>query len=262
MGSRKGLVKTALVIPDCHIPFESDLYDVMLKIARLVPLSEIVLLGDYIDLYGLSFYDKHPDLGDVADLFERELECTNVRLDELDELAVTQRKRGADPVRKIYLEGNHEYRMVKFLDKNAQALRKRVKLRNELGLHQRPKWKWVPFTKTQIYNVLNCGLLARHCPPVGGTARNVAKQSGASVIYGHTHQYEIGTFVHKLTGDVHYAINAGWLGNGEERVFDYVQNRPNWSTAFGFVHAVGKQWWWEPIFAVGGQLFFRGNLYK
>jgi len=252
--SNAKILKTALVIPDCHIPFESKLYDVMLKISSLVDIHEVVILGDYLDLYGLSFYDQNPDLGDMADLYDREIECGNHRLDEIDQLF--------NKAKKVYLEGNHEYRIKKFLSKNAKALRNRISIPEELSLSKRGKWSWVPFTKLQTHSVLGSNLQARHCPPVGGSTENVAKQSGDSVIYGHTHQFGVGTFVAKMTGKVTTAINGGWLGNGAESVFDYVQNRPNWSHAFVLVHYNGKDWWHEAILFNGSTAVFRGKEYK
>lgn len=255
-------MKSALIIPDCHIPFESTNFDLMLQIARTLPLSEIVILGDFLDLYGLSFYDHHPEMGDVATLYDREIECGNVRLDELDELAVKCRADGAPRVKKIYLEGNHEYRLKKFLNKNARALANRIKIPDELRLADRGGWKWIPFTKVQSHDVLGVGLYARHCPPAGGSLENSAKQAGTSCIYGHTHAFGIGTFSEKLTGTTRLAINAGWLGDDTEMVFDYVQGRPNWTQGFVFVHAVGSKFWIEPVKFFGKKAVFRGQVFK
>lgn len=252
MKAHRESVKTALIIPDSHIPFESSNFDLMLKIARLVPIHEVVILGDFLDLYGLSFYDKNPDLGDVSGLYDREIECGNYRLDQIDLFSC----------KKIYLEGNHEYRLKKFLYKQAPALRNRIQIPDELNLRTRGKYLWVPYTSLQSYQIMDTNLYARHEPPAGGNMQNIAKQAGASVIYGHTHQFGIGTFVSKISGLTNYAINGGWLGNQKELVFDYVKGRPDWTQAFFFIHQTNKFWWPEPVLFSEKGAFFRGKFYK
>lgn len=247
-------MKTGLFIPDCHIPFESKAYDIMLTIAATIELEYVVILGDYLDLYGLSFYAKNPELGDCADLFDREIDCANFRLDQIDKLF--------PKARKVFLEGNHEARMKKFIAANAPALRNRIKIIDELNIPQRPRWTWVPFTKTQYWQFCETDLFARHCPPVGGSAKNVAKQSGHSVIYGHTHQLDVGTHVKKASGQLIYALNGGWLGNEDELVFDYVPTRTDWSKHFYFVHAIGKDFWPELVSFHDGKAIFRGKVFK
>ena len=247
-------MQTGLFIPDTHIPFESKCYDIMLKIALTLEIHYVVILGDFLDLYGLSFYDKNPELGDVADLYDREIECGNHRLDEIDKFFPTAKK--------VFIEGNHEYRMKKFLSRQAPALRNRIKILDELNLRKRSRWKWIPFTKLQYWQFLETDLYARHCPPVGGQALNVAKQSGHSIIYGHTHHLAVSAHVKKASGKTIYAINGGWLGNEKEHVFDYVTTRADWTKAFTLVHAVGKNFWFEQVVFNDDKAFFDGEIWK
>lgn len=215
----------ALVIPDSHIPFEDlQAWELLLLVAHRVRPRIVVLLGDFLDCYGFSFYEKHPAMGDLAELYDREISCAKMRIMQLEKL-------GAGKY--VYLEGNHEFRLKKYIAKFAPALRNRLALPGELGLSN--AWEWVPFTKCQRYEIPRTNVWCRHVPPVGGAAQNVAKQSGATTIYGHTHQIQEGTFVSKLTRQKIRAINAGNLVDESHMVFDYTELQPDWSKGFALV---------------------------
>ena len=58
------MVKKALIIPDCHIPYEDKrAYDLMLEVAKDVDPDEIVILGDYADFYAVNSHGKDAELG-------------------------------------------------------------------------------------------------------------------------------------------------------------------------------------------------------
>ena len=116
----------ALIVPDCHVPFENARsFELMLQVCRSLSIKIVVLLGDFIDLYGLSFYDKDPGLGDPADLYEREIACGIKRKEQLEAL-------GAGMY--IYIEGNHENRLDRTCIKAVPALRRRISIPQELKL--------------------------------------------------------------------------------------------------------------------------------
>ena len=257
-------MRKALIIPDCHIPFEClDSYRIMLDVAQAVygkpntkkpGLEEIVILGDFLDIYGLSRFDADPTLGDLSELYDREIECGNVRLDELE--------RRFPLAKKIYLEGNHELRMRRFLKTMAPALRNRLTIFKELQIDKRPRFKWIPFDKLQSYQVLGLEVYARHCPVAGGTCANNAKQAGESILYGHTHQIGMGTFVNKITGKLIHAYNLGCLIDMKSKVFDYVPTRPNWAHGFGFVSGDYGHYQVDIVEIKNKKAIFNGKVYK
>lgn len=258
-------MRAALVIPDCHIPFESlEAYQVMLDIAQKLygpkktntpGLAEIIILGDYLDIYGLSRYDSDPNLGDMGELYDREISCGNARLDELQTLFPLAKK--------IFLEGNHEYRQKKFLKSTAPALRNRLTIFKELNIDKRPRFTWIPFQKLQSYNVLGSNkVYARHCPVAGGSTDNNAKQAGETILYGHTHRVGMGTFVNKVTGKQVNAYNLGCLIDFKASVFDYVPNRPNWSHAFGLVYYDYGHYQVDIVEIKNGKAIYKGEVFK
>ncbi len=229
-------IKTALIIPDCHIPFEDvRAYDLMLNVSRSLPrIDEIVILGDYLDMYGVSRFGKDPSLGDLAELYDREIERGNDRLDELDHHFPNAKK--------IFIEGNHEFRLKAFMSQDGGPLRNRLSVKGELGIDDRPNWHWIDYTKHQSYRVLNSDLWARHEPFGSSHPGTQALKSGDSFIYGHTHQVAQGQFICKMSGREIIAINGGWLGEFKHKVFDYVKDRPSWSLAFTIVHVDNDKW--------------------
>lgn len=221
--------KIAAFIPDCHIPFEDQkAYELMLKVLYYInetyKLDNITILGDFLDIYGLSFYEKDPSFGDLAELYDREISCGNIRLDQLDEYF--------PETKKIYIEGNHEYRFKKYMNANAGALRNRLSIVSELNIDKRINWQWVAYDKLQKVQILDSPLYARHEPFGSSQPKTQAQKSGDSFIYGHTHQVGEGTYMTKLTGREVIAINSGCLIDFKSKVFDYVKDRPDWSHAF------------------------------
>lgn len=248
-------LRHVLFIPDSHVPFEClTAYQLLYKICKDLKIDLIVILGDFLDVYGLSLYDKDPSFGDLAELYDREIECGQRRLKELQDIT-----NGA-PIK--YIEGNHEFRLKKYMKKFAPALRNRITIPKELELDKLHKVTWHPFTRTQCVQIYNLDLYARHCPPVGGQALNVAKQSGSSLIYGHTHNEATDTFINKLTGKKVIAHNAGCLIDFKAKVFDYVPGRPNWSKAFTIATIHKEDFWIETIRIHDNKATFRGKLYE
>lgn len=219
-------MQAVVCFPDCHVPFEDQAaYDIAFQITEHIyanyELKELVLLGDFIDVYGMSLHDKDPSMGDIAILYDLEFSQANARLDQFDD---------AFPgVKKVYIEGNHEYRMKRFLNKFAGPLRNRISIPGELGLYQRPSWKFVPYSRHQKHQILNTALYARHEPICGAKPSTQAERAGKSYICGHTHRTESGTTVSKIGKEEITYINAGCLVDIDNKVFDYCKNQPEWT---------------------------------
>lgn len=221
------------------MPFEDlKAFELVIKVIiyaeKKYGVSLFGLLGDFLDLYGLSLYDKDDSFGDLAELYDREIDCANARLDEFDYLMPNAKK--------VYIEGNHEFRLIKYLKKFAGPLKNRISIPGELKLNQRPKWTWVKYDKNQKYQIFNTDLYIRHEPFGSAQPKGQAIKAGDSFIYGHTHQIGEGHYVSKLSGKEIIAINSGALINFDARVFDYVKDRPDWKHAFTIVWIKGKKW--------------------
>lgn len=220
----------ALVVPDCHVNYEHPTFELMLRVCSHLRIKIVVLLGDFLDCFSLSFHDKDPNLGTPKELWLRERECARIRLNQLERLGAGYH---------VFLEGNHENRLTRSLKKFTPALDGRISVPHEIELDRNVSWKWVNYDAYQKYQIPGTQIYCTHKPPAGGQALNVAKQAGATIVYGHTHQVQDATFINKITGDKVRAINLGWLGDESQSVFQYVQNRPNWALAFGLASHLG-----------------------
>jgi hypothetical protein len=221
-----GKIKQALIIADPHFPFQDQrAYDLMLTVAQDIPaLSEIVLLGDVADFYGISSFSKDPS---VNSNLMREVNIVNEKLDELDELF--------PKAKKIFIEGNHEFRIIKFISNKAPELFGMVTLEELFRLRKR-QYTFVPYTPAQIYQVAGSKLYARH-EGLGGSAyvaRNSVIKSGCSLIFGHSHCIQESQVV-MMNGDNLRGICTGWLGNKNSSVMHYVKQHHQWALGFSVV---------------------------
>jgi hypothetical protein len=218
-------IKCALIIPDCHIPYENKrAYNLMLKVAKDLKPSEIVILGDYADFYWATSHGKHPDM---LRTFKDEIKAINHRLDEMDELFPSSKKR--------YLCGNHEYRMERYLQEKAPELFGYVRYSELFELDKRPNWSWHAYGPNQRLQIMNSKLYARH-EPLANTAGGTAHKAMCSLIYGHIHRIEESHIV-SMDGKNHVCFSVGWLGDKrKEKIYGYVKNHHQWQLGFGLVY--------------------------
>lgn len=222
-------LQLSLIIPDTHRPFHNvKAYNLMLKVAKDLKPQEIVILGDYADFYSVSSHSKDPSVfGMLAD------EISDV-LDGLQELSDLFPR-----AKKVFIQGNHEYRLERYLVDNAPALFGITDTRNLLNLDKMPNWTYVSYGPNQAYKVLGSYLTARH-EPLASNARLTAAKALCSLVYGHIHRIEQSHIV-GLSGTNHVCFSVGWLGDKrKDKIFGYVKNHHQWQLGFGLVYASKK----------------------
>lgn len=215
----------ALLIPDTHRPWHhKKAYSLMLRAAASLPIKAVYLLGDYADFFAVTSHLKDPRL---PQMLEKEVDDVNAGLDELSATF-----KGA---KFYYIEGNHEYRLARYLQERAPALFGMVDCPGLFNIAARPKWTWVPYGPNQKMQILNSKLWARH-EPLGASAKATATNAGASLVFGHTHRIEEGHKV-SISGSNHVAFSVGWLGDKrKDLVFGYVKKHHEWQLGFGLVY--------------------------
>lgn len=251
-------IRQALIIPDCHIPFEDKTaYGLMLDCAKDIEnLSEIVILGDYADFYNVSFHGKNPD---IQETLKDEVLIVKQRLGEIRKLF---------PRAKIvFIEGNHCFRLNRYIQEKCPDLYGIFDLYSALDL-EKLKIELVPYGPHQKYNVLGVSLIAKHEPIGGGVnpSHATVMQAGTSVVMGHTHRlsewHTINLEGHQICG-----INAGWLGDKNNAVMSYVKNFHRWNLGFCTVTALEDNSWYHQLvkIIVKGKKYrclFNGMLYE
>ena len=231
---------------DLHLPFiDQTAVKMALGFIRNEQPGCIHLLGDACDCYSLSRFDKDP----------------NRRLNLQEELDIvrewlTELRDAAPRAKIIYSEGNHEFRLKKYLMSEAKAL---------AGLRALSLDKLLDFEKMHIrwqahdrpYRLGH--LLFTHGSLISKWSACSAKRHferyGCCTIHGHTHR--LGAFYHTNVTDVYGSWENGCLCSLTP---DYV-TAPDWQHGFsvvwtgrsGFFHV-------DQVAIVRGQYCWRGRV--
>jgi hypothetical protein len=175
-------------------------------------------MGDFPDFYSVSSHSKSPNR---ALKLDEELATTNSMLDELDALKADVR---------IYLGGNHEDRLERYLRDKAPELHPLITIPSVLRLEERG-WEYVPYKESTKVGAVH------FTHDVGSAGKyNVYRAMDmfqSSVVTGHTHR-----LAYLVEGDAggkpQVSAQFGWLGDVEQ--VDYlakVQAKRNWALGFG-----------------------------
>ena len=207
-------------LSDPHIPYhDKRALDLTFKVLRRFKPSVIVSMGDFVDFFSVSSFSKDPLR---AFKLDSEIDAANKVLDQIDRSL---------PKRRIYLAGNHEDRLRRYLQDKAPELFPFVDVQKLLRLEERG-WEYVPYKASTKLGRVN---LAHD---VGSSTRYSVYRTldtfQASVVTGHTHR-----LAYAVEGDArgnsHVGAQFGWLG--DVRKVDYmhtVQARRNWALGFGY----------------------------
>lgn len=232
------------VISDLHIPFHNEeflrnfcsfLYDNQ--------PTKIVICGDMVDFYDLSRFDKDPERIGVL---QEELDSAHQILGFM--------RNAAPNAEIIYIPGNHEERLEKFLWKNPQIASLRdLKLERLLRLDELDN-----VSLCRSYSL--CGILFTHGELVRKHSGYSAKaefdkylQSGVS---GHTHR--LGSYFNKTpaNGD-RFWLEIGCACNLNPQ---YVEN-PNWQNGFAVITIADGIISPQLVKATDSKFIYNGKIY-
>lgn len=210
-----------LFIPDTHVPYhDNNAFKLALKVAKRFKPHTLVILGDFADFYSVSQHEKNPDRRSSL------IEEVAVVIEKLDQLS-----RHARPKRKVYVSGNHEFRLDRYIRDKAPDLFGLTTVQGILEL-EKNGWEYVPYRDyIKIGN-----LLISH--DTGSAGMNAHRRSlsdagsGNSAVIGHTHRM---SWEGKMTTEGAFVTAAmfGWLGDKESIDYMHKAKVANW------VHGVG-----------------------
>lgn len=212
-------LKKALFIPDTHVPYhDKRAWNLMMKVAKELKPDIICIAGDFADFYCVSSHDKSPER---EDQLAEEIKQVNEALDQLDSCNAKE---------KIFVAGNHEDRLDRYLKTKAPELYSLVRVKQLFNLHKRG-WKYVPYKQSTKVGKL-------HLTHDTGTAGAMAHSKALAdfqdnVVIGHTHRTAY-TVVGNAKGVPHVGAMFGWLGDVNQ--VDYmhqVKANRDWSLGFG-----------------------------
>ena len=249
MGRVKMTSRRLLIVPDVHSPFHNkQSWAVMMATARFWKPKTIILLGDLIDFYCLSAHGgSNPNR---SLLIEAELDPAKALLAELDSL-------GAD--KKIYIAGNHEYRLNRYLSDHAPKLYNQFKLEKQLDL-KNSNWQFIPYMQMYdsgkvlyTHDLGNSGAYAVH---------QALPKAQHSVVIGHIHRMDY-IIASDIRGRGRIAMCPGWLGNPDHIDYEHsLLAKTQWSQGF----ALAEEWpdgitTFIPIPIINGKVHFMGKVF-
>lgn len=212
-------LEKVLFISDCHHPYnDKKAWALLLKAACVLKPDTCVILGDFADFYCVSSHDKSPKRNRSLDT---ELTASNKSLDILDKLGFKK---------KIFIAGNHEDRLERYLMTKAPELFETVRIEKLFKLKQRG-WVYVPYKEHYKLGKL---YLTHDTGKAGETAHTKALNDFQdNVCIGHTHRlgYQV---VGNAKGKPHVAAMFGWLGDVKK--VDYMHKIKafrDWALGFG-----------------------------
>jgi hypothetical protein len=209
----------------------------MLYAAQYIrPLNEIIILGDFADFYNINRYGRSST---IKESLHEEIESVRFRLKQIQELFPTAKR--------VFLEGNHEYRLKRYIDDNCSHLYNYIDIGKLLKLEE-AGFTLIPYTPDQSYAVLGTSMLARHEPIGGGanSANSTVSKASSSVVFGHTHKIQEHNSV-SLSGESFKGWSLGWLGDNESEVFSYVKGHHQWQLGFGVLTVTDNEWFTQTV---------------
>lgn len=209
-----------LFIPDTHVPYhDTSVWRLLLRSINEFEPHVLVVLGDFADFYAVSDHDKNPNR--TRDL-KVEVASVNQCIDQLDAFKKIRRK--------VFVKGNHEWRLERYLMRKAPELFNMVRVSELFNLDRRG-WETVEYMDDARVGKI----YVTHDTGKSGKVAHLAAQADyeSNCVIGHTHQIGYG-IVGNARGEPHVGAMFGWLGDFDS--IDYlhrVKARRNWAHGFG-----------------------------
>lgn len=237
---------TTFIIPDVHVPFhDKGAWNLVLKAIRELQPDRVVTLGDFMDAYSVSSFPKTPERREGLG---SEIKAGNVELDRLGE--------AAGDAKVVFLEGNHCFRLQRYLAEKAPELFDLVEISALLNIKKRG-WTFVPYR-----NHITFGKVA-YSHDIGFSGKNAVAQNldsfGGNIVTGHTHRAGI-VYDGTVLGEHRVAMSCGWLGDFAAVDYMHQSKTRSWQHGVGWCRQdrAGNAWLsFAPI--VHNRLCIEGN---
>ena len=253
--------KHAVIVGDTHVPYQDHgALSVVERIIADVRPNIFVHIGDLIDAWQISRFDSDPHRRDTLQ-------------DNIDEAAGLLKKwQTLTPgAKRFYIEGNHEFRLTKAIQRMSDKARELAKLDvfqdnvNWLGILEkagvsRHQWEFVP-VRRQARRRIFPNLIIKHGSVVrkwsGATACGEWQKYGMCGVSGHTHR--LGTFYHRDFNGSHAWAETGCTCDLDP---DYVED-PDWQHGCLVVTFTNdfKYFHFEPVYIQEGHAMWRDKRY-
>lgn len=240
------VIKKVLIIPDAHITDETPKdYKAIKPFIKEFNPDKIILLGDFADIASLSAWDYDKKRKMEGKRYPKEIFRLNLELNYLQKYCEDI----------VYLEGNHEDRVERYLDKFPE-MEGLIEIKTMLRLRER-KIKWIKMN--ELYKVGDMYFTHGMYTNIHN-ARKHLQTLGCNVCYGHQHSTQ--TAMQNMAMQKPYMSYA--LGTLGDKKPDYLKNRPgNWINQFAIMYydTEGGNFNLYPINIIKGKFIWNGKQY-
>jgi Icc-related predicted phosphoesterase len=219
---KKNQLRKVLLIPDTHVPYhDKKAFELVLNVGKGLKVDEVVIGGDFIDNYSVSSHDKNPNR---ARKLDEEVESTIKELKRVKEIGAKKN---------VYIAGNHEDRLERYLMKTAPELYNIISTEKILQLKELG-FKYVPYK--HIYEIGKLSI-THDLGKAGRTAHLKALDDYQNnIVIFHTHR--LGYAIEgNVSGTKHVGTMLGWLGDVDS--VDYKHKalaQKEWALGFGVAY--------------------------
>jgi predicted phosphodiesterase len=234
-----------ITINDLHVPYHNKvMVQNYIKFISDEQPDQIILKGDMVDFYDLSSFDKNP---------EREGKLQ----EELDILKgiLRQFRRACPSAKIVYIMGNHEDRLRRYLWKNAKALNslRALKFEELLSLKQLKIDVLEDSYFISGFEFSHGDVVRQYSSYSAKAEYDKRNNSGCS---GHTHR--MGSYCKTTTNGT-----FGWWEDGCacDLSTEYIKGTPNWQNGFSVVYFDGNAYDVHQVYVHKGHFRFNGVKY-
>lgn len=211
--------------PDTHAPFfDRNAVSIALEIMAEIRPNIVVILGDFFDCHSVA---------------KREFQDPLKAFDQLDDELIEGRdllskiEKRARSAKFVFCGGNHEARISTYTRRHCGKLARSIKTEREI-LRLPKHFAYLPYGIGGAWRYRN--LVCTHGHRCGKhSACAMLSDFKCSVVFGHTHRYQVYTDRSFLGGTM-TAVNVPWLGD-LETAGDYCRSQPTWCHGVGWGYA-------------------------
>lgn len=216
---------TAIVLPDMQVPYhDKRSMDAVEQFISKHKWDYYINLGDYMDLDCISSHNKNNLRAVEGKRIMKDYEAGNLILDRHQKI-IQKKNPGA---KFVLLEGNHEYRIERYIDANPQ-LEGMVEVEIGLRLEERG-FKYVRCYKTGEHYTLGKANFHHGQYTSKYHANKMVDAYGDNIFYGHTHDIMCHPKVLKGKDKTLVGQSLGCLCDYEQ---SYIGKNPsNWQQGF------------------------------